>query len=90
MKRSALEQSTPAFFGVLGGLYFADVGRLQTFGALADIKFDHLAFGEGSIAFATYRGIMNEDVLSVILLNKTKSFIVVEPFDFSAPTIAHR
>jgi hypothetical protein len=59
------------------------VGSLRALGALNNFKFDGVAFLQGSVSIPGYRGIMNEDVRSVIPSDEPISFGVVEPLDCS-------
>lgn len=57
------------------------IGGLGAFLALSHFKGNAIAFSEGFEAFALDFGKVNENVRTVVLLDETKTFCVVEPLD---------
>jgi hypothetical protein len=47
------------------------VGSLRAVGALPKLKFDHIAFTQGSTSLSYYRRVMDKDIRAVTALDKT-------------------
>jgi hypothetical protein len=62
------------------GLDCGDALGLETLGALADFKFDQLAFVQGFIAVHLDRGEVHENIFTGLALNESVPFGSVEPF----------
>jgi hypothetical protein len=56
---------------------------LQTFLALGDLELDALAFGQAAEAVGLDGGVMDENVLTALALNKTKTLGIVKPLHCS-------
>ena len=56
------------------------IGCRRSLGTLLDIKGDLVAFIKGFKASGIDRGMMNEYIRSIFLLDKTKTFLIVKPF----------
>ena len=69
---------------VLGSLHPLDIFGLRPLVAGDDVKTDRLAFVQRLEAVALDRGVMHEDILPRFLDDETKTFLIVEPFDFAA------
>jgi hypothetical protein len=61
------------------GLQLGDVGSLQALFALGDFEIDPLAFIEATETIADNRGVMDEDVRTVVTGNEPVSLFGVEP-----------
>ena len=66
--------------GVLLASRFLYVSSLRTLRSLHDFKLNHISFLQGAITVANNRGIMNEDVGTIIAPNESVTFCVIEPF----------
>jgi len=62
---------------------FSYVGCLQTFGALDHIEFNIIAFLEGFESFSSDSREMAKDIVTILLLEKTKPLCIIEPLYFS-------
>jgi len=71
-------------FRLLSSHYGCNIYRLKALGPLYDIKFYFLIFVKSFEPIRVDGGIMNEDVRSIFLFNKTKTFGFIEPFYFAA------
>lgn len=59
---------------------FRDVGRLQAFRTLGDLKFNPLALLQGAKTLAVDRGVVHEHILAIVLGDKAVPFLTIEPF----------
>ena len=59
-----------------------NVGRLQAFRTLYDLKFDGVTLLQRTIALADYGGVMDENIGACITPDKAVPLGVVEPFHF--------
>src|SRR6185436_1978548 len=83
--RGANESSTEgSAFGNLAGWHSVDILGLQPFVTGDDVKFDFFTFIQGLESGTQYGGVMHKDILSRVLGDKPKTFLVVEPFYFAA------
>lgn len=57
------------------------VGSLRAVGALHKLKFDHIAFTQGSTSLAYYRCVMDKDIRAVTALDKTIAPDIREPLN---------
>ena len=64
-------------------LQLANIFSSRTFGATDNIKTDPITLRQRFETFALDRGMMHENILATVLLDKTKSFCIVKPFYFS-------
>ena len=60
-----------------------DVFRLRSLLALGYFHRNLLAFLQGPESFRNDRGVVNENVLTILALDESESLIVVEPLDGS-------
>jgi hypothetical protein len=63
-----------------GKLDARNVGRRETLGAFSDIERYLVALAEGFEAGCIDRGMVDENVRSIFLLDETESLLVVKPF----------
>jgi hypothetical protein len=63
---------------------FLYVSSLRTLRPLHDLKLNHISFLQGAITVTNNRGIMNEDIGTIIAPNESVTFSVIEPFHRSA------
>jgi hypothetical protein len=66
---------------------FLYISSLRTLGSLHDLKLNHLSFLQGAITVSNNRGIMNEDVGTILAPNESVAFRVIEPFHRAAQTL---
>jgi hypothetical protein len=64
-------------------LNLCDIHSLRPLAALFDVELDPLSLGEGLETFGAYRRIVNKNIRSVILLDKTIPFFFIKPFNRS-------
>ena len=64
-------------------LDFDDISSLEPFGPLLNVERNRFAFGQCFEPFALDRREMHEHVFTTVLLNKTKAFGIVKPFNFT-------
>ena len=57
--------------------------RLQTFGALDNLKVNDFAFIQGFKALSLDGSVMNKHILAGFLGDEAKPFLIVEPLDFA-------
>jgi hypothetical protein len=74
---------------VRSGLEQRYVGCLQALGALFDGKLDSLAFFQIAKTIALDRGIVNEDILATLTLDKAVALASVEPLDRTLNSFRH-
>jgi len=87
IKKGQDPQVLPSFAQPLGvkpsqsDLDCDDVRCLRTLLALGDSELNFLAFGKGLKAFTNDGAVMREHVGAIFLLDETKAFSFVKPFD---------
>jgi len=64
-------------------LKFANILRSWSFLTGDNLKADPITFSQRLETLPLNRGMMHEKVLAAFLLDKTKSFLIIEPFYFS-------
>jgi hypothetical protein len=67
----------------VGLLYLVNVGSLQPFWSLGYVEGDSVAFSEGFETVSHDSGEMNKNILASLLLDETKTFGVVKPFNLA-------
>src|SRR5713101_2918412 len=60
---------------------FRHVRRLGTFRSLDYLELDRVALLKSTVTLSHYRGIMDENIWSIISPNETISFLVIKPLD---------
>ncbi len=70
-------------FGIFCGLQNLDVFRLQAFGPLGDGKTYCLVFLQAAETIGLDRAEMHENIFAVFASDKSKTFCVIEPLNFS-------
>jgi hypothetical protein len=63
--------------------YYGNVNRSRTFLALLNIESNLFAFIQSFEAACVNSGIMDKNIGSIFLLNKTVPFATIKPFDYS-------
>ena len=69
---------------------FLHISSLRTLRPLDNLKLNNISFLQGAITVANNRRIMNEDVGTVIVPNKSVAFCVIEPFYRSVQAYSSR
>ena len=60
-------------------LQLGNVGRLRSSFALRNVETDLLAFVETAVAFTNDRGLVNEQVVTVVAADEAKPLLSIEP-----------
>jgi hypothetical protein len=84
--RAAARQIKMWCLPMLFATRFSYVSSLRTLRSLHDLKLNHISFLQGAITVTNNRGIMNEDVGTIIAPYESVTFCVIEPFHRSAQT----
>ena len=64
-------------------LLLCDVCGLESLGPFRDIELDRITFRQGLETLSLDRGVVYEDVIATIVLDKTVALVVVEPLYFT-------
>ena len=71
------------FNGNLTALLLYDVSGLKSLGPFRDIELDRVTFGQGLESLSLDRGVVYEDVIATIVLDKTVALVVIKPLYFT-------
>ena len=69
--------------GTCAALLLYDVSGLESLGPFRDIEFDRIAFRKGLETLSLDRGVVDEDVVATIMLDKPVALVVVKPLYFT-------
>jgi hypothetical protein len=81
----------PSFYFAAGSevLDNLNLSGLEALRALFDLEFDLLALFQGVISFAKDRGVMHEDIRTVVAGQETIAFAIIKPLDGANNSICH-